>query len=78
MKNRSMKITALLKGSLCLLFAALVASPLFGAEKQFKAVGLPVADLSNPFFVQIARGVEDQAKQYNPEVKITSLSSGAL
>ena len=36
-----------------------------------------MADLSNPFFVQIQRGVEDQAKQYNPDVKITSLSSGA-
>ena len=72
-----MKITTLLKGSLCLLFAGVVASPLFGAEKQLKAVGLPVADLSNPFFVQIQRGVEDQAKQYNPDVKITSLSSGA-
>jgi ribose transport system substrate-binding protein len=72
-----MKSPTLLKGSLCLLFAGFVASPLFGAEKQLKAVGLPVADLSNPFFVQIQRGVEDQAKQYNPEVKITSLSSGA-
>jgi ribose transport system substrate-binding protein len=78
MKNhRSMKITASLKGSLCLLFAGVIASPLFGAEKQLKAVGLPVADLSNPFFVQIAHGVEDQAKQYNPKVKITALSSGS-
>ena len=72
-----MKITNSLKGFLYLLVAAVVASPLYGAEKQLKAVGLPVADLSNPFFVQIARGVEDQAKQYNPDVKITSLSSGA-
>ena len=72
-----MKIPTLLKGSLFLLFAGVVASPLFGAEKQLKAVGVPVADLSNPFFVQIQRGVEDGAKQYNPDVKITSLSSGA-
>jgi ribose transport system substrate-binding protein len=72
-----MKITASLKNSVCLLSATLLASPLFGAEKELKAVGLPVADLSNPFFVQIQRGVEDQAKQYNPNVKITSLSSGA-
>ena len=72
-----MKLTTSLKGSLCLLFAWLITSPLFGAEKQLKAVGLPVADLSNPFFGQIARGVEDQAKQYNPNVKITALSSGA-
>ena len=72
-----MKSPTLLKGSLCLLFAGFVASPLFGAEKQLKAVGVPVADLSNPFFVQIARGAEDQAKQYNPEVKMTLLSSGA-
>ena len=72
-----MKITTSLKGSLCLLFAGVITSPLLGAEKQLKAVGVPVADLSNPFFVQIARGAEDQAKQYNPEVKMTLLSSGA-
>jgi ribose transport system substrate-binding protein len=75
--HSSMEITASLKCSLCLLFAGVVASPLVGAEKQLKAVGLPVADLSNPFFVQIAHGVEDQAKQYNPKVKITALSSGS-
>ena len=72
-----MKITASLKSSLCLLFAGVLASPLFGAEKKLQAVGLPVADLSNPFFVQIAHGVEDQAKEYNPKVKITALSSGS-
>lgn len=72
-----MKTINSFKGSLCLLFAAVLAPPLFGAEKQLKSVGLPVADLSNPFFGQIAHGVEDQAKQYNPKVKITLLSSGA-
>ena len=72
-----MKIINSFKSSLCLLFAAVLAPPLFGAEKPLKSVGLPVADLSNPYFVQIAHGVEAQAKQYNPKVKITALSSGA-
>lgn len=72
-----MKMSNSFKSSLCLLFAAVLAPPPLGAEKPLKSVGLPVADLSNPFFVQIAHGVEAQAKQYNPKVKITELSSGA-
>ena len=61
-----MKITTSLKGSLCLLFAGVITSPLFGAEKQLKAVGVPVADLSNPFFVQIARGVGGPGEAIQP------------
>jgi ribose transport system substrate-binding protein len=54
--------------------AALVA-PLSAAEKELKSVGVTVGDLGNPFFVQIARGAEKQAKGVNPNVKFTSLSS---
>jgi ribose transport system substrate-binding protein len=45
------------------------------ADKQLKSVGLTVGDLGNPFFEQIAHGAAAQAKTYNPEVKVISLSS---
>jgi ribose transport system substrate-binding protein len=60
---------------LCILLALSFAVPMAAAEKKLKSIGLTVGDLGNPFFVQIANGVTSQAKQYNPEVKVTSLSS---
>jgi ribose transport system substrate-binding protein len=70
-----MRIRHLIKYTFCLLFAATLVSPVLAQNKQLKSVGLTVGDLGNPFFVQIAHGAEAQAKQYNPSVKITSLSS---
>jgi len=52
-----------------------VAAHALAAEKELKSVGLTVGDLGNPFFVQIAHGAAAQAKIYNPNVKVTSLSS---
>jgi ribose transport system substrate-binding protein len=51
------------------------ASQALAADKELKSVGLTVGDLGNPFFVQIAHGAAAQAKTFNPEVKVTSLSS---
>jgi ribose transport system substrate-binding protein len=48
---------------------------LFAADKELKSVGLTVEDLGNPFYVQIAHGVSDQAKTYNPNVKVIPVSS---
>jgi ribose transport system substrate-binding protein len=70
-----MKILSLFKTSLCLLFAASLALPVQAADKQLKSIGVTLGDLGNPFFVQIVNGVTSQAKKYNPNVKITSLSS---
>jgi ribose transport system substrate-binding protein len=70
-----MRIRHLIKYTFYLLFAATLVSPVLAQNKQLKSVGLTVGDLGNPFFVQIAHGAEAQAKQYNPSVKITSLSS---
>jgi ribose transport system substrate-binding protein len=70
-----MRISILFKSSLFILLAATLAAPAFAQNKELKSIGLTVGDLGNPFFVQIAHGVEAQAKQYNPNVKITSLSS---
>jgi ribose transport system substrate-binding protein len=59
-----------------LLFLAMgLASQTLAADKELKSVGLTVGDLGNSFFVQIAHGAAAQAKTYNPDVKVTSLSS---
>jgi len=59
-----------------LLFLAMgPAGQALAADKELKSVGLTVGDLGNSFFVQIAHGAAAQAKTYNPEVKVTSLSS---
>jgi ribose transport system substrate-binding protein len=70
-----MKIPRLIKISLSLLFAASLALPVQAADKQLKSIGVTLGDLGNPFFVQIVNGLTAQAKKYNPNVKITSLSS---
>jgi ribose transport system substrate-binding protein len=53
---------------------SLVASAV-AADKQLKSVAVTVGDLGNPFFVQVAHGAEAKAKEINPDVKFTALSS---
>jgi ribose transport system substrate-binding protein len=56
------------------LVANCIASLSFADSKQLKSVGMTVGDLANPFFVKVARTAEEKAKEYNPNVKFTSLS----
>jgi ribose transport system substrate-binding protein len=70
-----MRIIESFKKLLILVFALGLAAHALAADKELKSVGLTVGDLGNPFFVQIAHGAAAQAKTYNPNVKITSLSS---
>jgi len=70
-----MRMTRSFEMRLFLIFAMGVAAHALAAEKELKSVGLTVGDLGNPFFVQIAHGAAAQAKIYNPNVKVTSLSS---
>ena len=60
---------------LFLLIGMGLAAHALAADKELKSIGLTVGDLGNPFFAQIARGAEAQAKTYNPNVKVASLSS---
>jgi ribose transport system substrate-binding protein len=60
--------------AICLLLTIGLAAPVF-AEKPLNSVAMTVGDLGNPFFIQIQHGVESQAKKYNPNVKVLSLSS---
>jgi ribose transport system substrate-binding protein len=63
-----------IKTSLCFLFLAGLAAPVF-AQKKLNAVAVTVGDLGNPFFVQIAHGAQDAAKKINPSVKFSAESS---
>jgi ribose transport system substrate-binding protein len=58
-----------------LLLAAVLATPAFAQKKSLNAVAVTVGDLGNPFFVQIAHGAEQKAKEINSKVKFTSESS---
>jgi ribose transport system substrate-binding protein len=58
-----------------LVLAGGLTAPAFGQKKPLNAVAVTVGDLGNPFFVQIAHGAEAKAKQINPKVKFTALSS---
>ena len=58
-----------------LIFSILLATSTFAETKKLDSVGLTVGDLGNPFFVQIAHGAEQKAKQINGKVKFTDLSS---
>src|ERR1700732_2669950 len=57
------------------LLAGVPARPTFAETKKLDSVGLTVGDLGNPFFVQIAHGAEQKAKEINGKVKFTALSS---
>ena len=63
-------VTALCTGAL------LAASP-FVQAKELKSIGVTVGDLANPFFVQITKGAELEARKLaGDNVKVTLVSSG--
>ncbi|MBF0680688.1 MAG: ABC transporter substrate-binding protein [Devosia sp.] len=57
---------------------ALSAFALGGAmaqEKELTNVGISVGLLGNPFFVATIKGIEDKAREINPDVRVTSVSA---
>jgi ribose transport system substrate-binding protein len=58
-----------------LLLTGLLATPTFAESKKLNSVALTVGDLANPYFVQVAHGAEEKAKEINNQVKFTALSS---
>jgi ribose transport system substrate-binding protein len=58
-----------------LLLAGVLTTQTFADHKKLSSWALTVGDLGNPFFVQIARSAEAQAKHINDKVKFTALSS---
>nr|WP_321457954.1 ABC transporter substrate-binding protein [uncultured Cohaesibacter sp.] len=45
------------------------------ADKPLNSIGISVGLLGNPFFVATIKGIEDRAREINPDVEITSVSA---
>ncbi|KVE41065.1 ABC transporter substrate-binding protein [Burkholderia sp. BDU5] len=55
-----------------LAFAACAAH---AADKPLKSIGITVGSLGNPYFVTVVKGAEAQAKEINPNAKVTAVSA---
>ena len=44
-------------------------------DKELESIGISVGLLGNPFFVATIEGIEDRAREINPDVSITSVSA---
>ncbi len=53
---------------------ALASSPALAQEK-LESIGITLGSLGNPFFVALAKGAEDKAKEINPDVQVLSVSA---
>lgn len=53
--------------------AAALAMP--ASAKDLQKIGISVGLLGNPFFVATIKGIEDRAKEINPNVQVTSVSA---
>ncbi|SDF97076.1 ABC transporter substrate-binding protein [Alloyangia pacifica] len=67
------KITTLLTTATCA--AALAAGGAQAQDKTLESIGISVGLLGNPFFVATIKGIEDRAKEINPDVQVTSVSA---
>ena len=68
------KNSSLLAATAALALAAFVAAPASAAE--LKSIGVTVGSLGNPFFVQVVKGAEAQAKKIGgPNVTVTAVSA---
>ncbi len=55
--------------------AALALTTGAAAAQELNAIGITLGSLGNPFFVALAKGAEDKAKEFNPNVQVTSASA---
>lgn len=55
--------------------AAMVATGASAQDKKLESIGISVGLLGNPFFVATIKGIEDRAKEINPDVQVTSVSA---
>jgi len=60
---------------LLLVSAALVMTAGVGSAKELKSIGVTLGSLGNPFFIAMGKGVEAKAREINPKVRITTVSS---
>ncbi|SNY93179.1 ribose transport system substrate-binding protein [Cohaesibacter sp. ES.047] len=54
---------------------AIVTGGAQAADKPLNSIGISVGLLGNPFFVATIKGIEDRAREINPDVEITSVSA---
>ncbi|AMM86993.1 ABC transporter substrate-binding protein [Martelella sp. AD-3] len=54
---------------------AMMASGAQAQDKELNSIGISVGLLGNPFFVATIKGIEDRAREINPDVEITSVSA---
>jgi ribose transport system substrate-binding protein len=55
--------------------AAVAAAAAPASAKDLEKIGISVGLLGNPFFVATIKGIEDRAKEINPNVQVTSVSA---
>lgn len=55
--------------------ALLLAGGASAEEKKLESIGISVGLLGNPFFVATIKGIEDRAKEINPDVQVTAVSA---
>ncbi len=55
--------------------AAVAALTGASAAKDLNSIGISVGLLGNPFFVATIKGIEDRAREINPDVQVTSVSA---
>ncbi|ORE94295.1 putative amino acid ABC trabsporter, RbsB-like substrate-binding protein [Stappia sp. 22II-S9-Z10] len=67
------KITTLLATTA--MAAMLAVTGASAQDKELKSIGISVGLLGNPFFVATIKGIEDRAKEINPDVQVTSVSA---
>lgn len=67
-----LKKTLLATGAACLALATL--SPAASA-KDLTSIGITVGSLGNPYYVALVKGATAEAKQINPQVEVTTVSS---
>lgn len=58
---------------LLLATAALALSVGVAEARDLKKIGISLGSMGNPFFVALAKGATDRAKEYNPKVEVTAL-----
>lgn len=58
---------------LLLATAALALSVGVTEARDLKKIGISLGSMGNPFFVALAKGATDRAKEYNPKVEVTAL-----
>ncbi|MCA8335846.1 ABC transporter substrate-binding protein [Burkholderia multivorans] len=61
------------KIALCMAAMGIIAGP--ASAKDLTSIGVTLNSLGNPFYVSMAKGITDRAKQINPNVKITTVAS---